>query len=126
MMGESDMNDKTNTLKAAIYGLAVGDAVGVPYEFWGRGTFECTDMIGYGTHNQPEGTWSDDTSMALATCASIKACGRVDVDDIRDRFRRWLKEGAYSCKWCVTCRDNNGTCTGRFKAIGSNVVPPYD
>ena len=34
MMGESDMNDKTNTLKAAIYGLAVGDAVGVPYEFW--------------------------------------------------------------------------------------------
>lgn len=36
------------------------------------------------------------TSMALATCASIKACGRVDVDDIRDRFRRWLKEGAYT------------------------------
>ena len=96
MMGERDMNDKTNTLKAAIYGLAVGDAVGVPYEFRGRGTFECTDMIGYGTHNQPEGTWSDDTSMALATCASIKACGRVDVDDIRDRFRRWLKEGAYT------------------------------
>ncbi len=56
MMGERDMNDKTNTLKAAIYGLAVGDAVGVPYEFRGRGTFECTDMIGYGTHNQPEGT----------------------------------------------------------------------
>lgn len=56
MMEESDMNDKTNTLKAAIYGLAVGDAVGVPYEFRGRGTFECTDMIGYGTHNQPEGT----------------------------------------------------------------------
>ena len=66
------MNDKTNTLKSAIYGLAVGDALGVPYEFKFRGAFECTDMIGYGTHNQPEGTWSDDTSMALATCASIK------------------------------------------------------
>ena len=90
------MNDNTNTLKSAIYGLAVGDALGVPYEFKFRGAFECTDMIGYGTHNQPEGTWSDDTSMALATCASIKACGRVDVDDIRDRFRRWLKEGAYT------------------------------
>ena len=84
MMVERDMNDKTNTLKSAIYGLAVGDALGVPYEFKSRGAFECTDMIGYGTHNQPEGTWSDDTSMALATCASIKACGRVDVDDIRD------------------------------------------
>ncbi|MEI3329685.1 MAG: ADP-ribosylglycohydrolase family protein [Coprococcus sp.] len=95
-MAQSDMNDKTNTLKSAIYGLAVGDALSVPYEFKFRGAFECTDMIGYGTHNQPEGTWSDDTSMALATCASIKACGRVDVNDIRDRFRRWLKEGAYS------------------------------
>ena len=90
------MRDNTNTLKATIYGLAVGDAVGVLYEFRGRGTFECTDMTGYGTHDQPEGTWSDDTSMALATCTSIKACGRVDVDDIRDRFRRWLKEGAYT------------------------------
>ena len=30
MMGESDMNDNTNTLKSAIYGLAVGDALGVP------------------------------------------------------------------------------------------------
>lgn len=66
------MNDKTNTLKSSIYGLAVGDALGVPYEFKFRGAFECTDMIGYGTHNQLEGTWSDDTSMALATCAVSK------------------------------------------------------
>lgn len=56
MMAQSDMNDKTNTLKSAIYGLAVGDALGVPYEFKFRGAFECTDMIGYGTHNQPEET----------------------------------------------------------------------
>lgn len=38
------------TLRDCIYGLAVGDALGVPYEFRPRGTFECTDMIGYGTH----------------------------------------------------------------------------
>ena len=41
-------------LKDAIYGLAVGDALGVPFEFKERNSFECTDMIGYGTHNQPE------------------------------------------------------------------------
>ena len=28
-------------------------------------------MIGYGSHNVPEGTWSDDTSMMLATIDSI-------------------------------------------------------
>jgi len=50
-------------LKDAIYGLAVADALGVPYEFKQRGTYQCTDMIGYGTWNQPKGTWSDDTSM---------------------------------------------------------------
>ena len=62
-------------LREAVYGLAIGDAVGVPYEFKQRGSFQCAGMIGYGTHHQPAGTWSDDTSMTLATCASIKNMG---------------------------------------------------
>lgn len=89
-------------------------------------------MIGYGTHNQQEGTWSDDTSMALATCASIKVCGRVDVDDIRDRFRRWLKEGAYTPFGEVF--DCGNTCAAAIRSgrgcddkwSNGNVVPPYD
>ena len=31
----------------AIFGLAIGDTLGVPYEFEKRGTFECKGMIGY-------------------------------------------------------------------------------
>lgn len=34
------------TLRDAVYGQAVGDALGVPYEFRARGTFECRGMIG--------------------------------------------------------------------------------
>lgn len=83
-------------LKAAIYGLAVGDALGVPVEFRERGTFSITTMTGYGTYSQPAGTWSDDTSMTLATCDSIRALGRVDADDILQRFRKWLYEGEYA------------------------------
>lgn len=83
-------------LKDAVYGLAVGDALGVPYEFKARGTFECSGMAGYGTHNQPKGTWSDDTSMTLALCDSIRECGEVDVYDIRTRFCEWLFEGCYT------------------------------
>lgn len=60
-------------LHDAILGLAIGDALGVPYEFKKRGTFLCTEMVGYGTHNQPEGTWSDDTSMVLATLDTLEA-----------------------------------------------------
>lgn len=83
-------------LKDAIYGLAVGDALGVPYEFKNRGEFYCSDMIGYGTHNQPEGTWSDDTSMTLATCASIKNKGCIDLMDIRLQFEKWLLNKEYT------------------------------
>ena len=39
-----------------IIGLVVGDALGVPVEFKGRDTYNVTDMIGYGTYNQPPGT----------------------------------------------------------------------
>lgn len=83
-------------LKDAIYGLAVGDAIGVPFEFMTRGTFNCNDMIGNGTHNQPVGTWSDDTSMTLATCDSYKNLRYIDDGDIRKRFEEWLLNAKYT------------------------------
>ncbi len=55
-------------LRAVVYGAAVGDALGVPYECMERGTFECEGMVGGGAHGMPEGTFSDDTSLLLATC----------------------------------------------------------
>lgn len=96
-------------MHSCIYGLAVGDALGVPYEFCARGTFECTGMADGGAHGQPAGTWSDDTSMALCICSSIKQCDRVVVTDIADRFHRWLERGDFTCDGYVfdvgmTCR----------------------
>lgn len=85
-----------NRLKDAIYGLAIGDAIGVPVEFKQRGTFHIDDMIGYGTHNQPKGTWSDDTSMTIATCDSIKELGYIDCDNIRDKFCDWMRDAKYT------------------------------
>lgn len=83
-------------LRAAIYGLAIGDAIGVPVEFKQRGTYTISGMVGYGTHQQPSGTWSDDTSMTIATCASIKKCGVINVLDIYDKFADWICNGAYT------------------------------
>ena len=68
----------------------------VPYEFRPRGAFRCTDMVGHGSHNKLAGTWSDDTSMALAICDSYRELRLVDVDDIRGHFVRWHREGAYA------------------------------
>lgn len=84
------------TLRDVVYGAAVGDALGVPYEFRGRGSFECSGMASGGAHNQSEGTFSDDTSMILATCDSIRELGKVDTDDMRRRFCTWAYEGRYT------------------------------
>ena len=96
-------------MRSCIYGLAVGDALGVPYEFCERDTFECTGMADGGAHGQPAGTWSDDTSMTLCICASIKRLGTIYTADIAYRFRQWLEHGDYTCDGRVfdvgvTCR----------------------
>lgn len=91
------MRGAFDRLRAAVYGQAVGDALGVPYEFRPRDMFRCVGMTGYGTHNRPAGTWSDDTSMMLATLDSLAANDwHVDVDDMRARFLSWLDGGEYA------------------------------
>lgn len=84
-------------LHDAVFGFAIGDAIGVPYEFEERGSFLCTGMTGHGSHNQPAGTWSDDTSMTLATLDSLKEYGGIVMpDDMKEKFLAWLKEGKYT------------------------------
>lgn len=75
----------------AIMGLVVGDALGVPFEFRPRDTFKATGMIGHGTHNQPAGTWSDDSSMTIATISSLCDNEGVDLEDMMAAFAQWLK-----------------------------------
>lgn len=79
-----------NKIYDGIMGLVVGDALGVPVEFKKRDTFHVTDMIGYGTYNQPPGTWSDDSSMTLATLESIGQFKRIDPLGIMNNFYAWL------------------------------------
>lgn len=53
---------KREHILGGILGVAVGDALGVPVEFSGRDFCKAnpvTDMIGFGTHNQPPGTCYD-------------------------------------------------------------------
>ena len=76
------MNEK---MKAGIIGFAVGDALGVPVEFLSRDLlqkYSLKNMIGFGSHNVPEGTWSDDTSLMIATMDSIKEKGDINFEDI--------------------------------------------
>lgn len=81
--------------QALLLGLAIGDALGVPVEFKRRGTFHVESMTGYGTHNQPPGTWSDDTSMALALADCLKA-DALDLNELARRFIEWRHDARYT------------------------------
>ena len=82
-------------LKQAIWGVVVGDALGVPYESKERDTFKVDGMTEGGYHNQLSGTWSDDSSMTLATLDSFIECEVIDYKDIMNRFMLWSKSEAY-------------------------------
>jgi ADP-ribosylglycohydrolase len=48
-----------NSIHSALFGLAIGDALGVPVEFQSReeiAEHPVSDMIGFGTNNLPSGT----------------------------------------------------------------------
>lgn len=87
-----------------ILGLAIGDALGVPVEFQLRSDI-CKNpvrtMRAYGTHHQPAGTWSDDTSLTLALLDSMATKKTVDYKDIMESFTCWLMENKYTASGVV-------------------------
>ncbi|HOJ04189.1 MAG TPA: ADP-ribosylglycohydrolase family protein [Bacteroidota bacterium] len=86
-------DDAKQRLRAALLGAVVGDAIGVPFEFLSReqarSRFTCA-MTGYGTYDQPPGTWSDDSSMLLCT-AEVYAKG-FSLPLLADTFVRWMNQ----------------------------------
>jgi ADP-ribosylglycohydrolase len=91
--------DLASRMKSAIFAGIVGDALGVPVEHSTRQELSlCAvkNLLGYGRYDQPEGTWSDDTSMVLCTMESLSR--GYDLEDIAKVFCGWLFDG----KWTAT------------------------
>ena len=89
----------TEKMKAGIMGFVIGDALGVPVEFLNRATLQknpLKEMVGYGSHRVPEGTWSDDTSLMIAAMDSIREVGDIDYDDIMYKFSEWVSKAKYT------------------------------
>lgn len=90
-----------NYYQSALLGVAVGDALGVPVEFESRARRRIDPVVtmrGYGTHNQPPGTWSDDSSLTFCLAESIEQAGAdaIDLLDISRRFVNWLDSGYWT------------------------------
>lgn len=89
---------KEEKIIGGILGLAIGDALGVPVEFISRQELRkkpVKEMTGYGTHSQPPGAWSDDTSLTLCLVESLCEAG-YDLADTGKKFVRWYREGYWT------------------------------
>lgn len=88
---------KKSIAKDILFGTAVGDALGVPVEFKSREYLAqnpIAGMIGYGTHHQPAGTWSDDSSLTF--CLADSLCNSYDLRDIASKFIKWHDNGLWT------------------------------
>jgi ADP-ribosylglycohydrolase len=89
-------NNLDNIGRDILFGVAVGDALGVPVEFELREDLlenPVTDMRSYGSqHYQPKGTWSDDSSLTF--CLAESLLKGYDLRDMAMKMIQW-KEHAY-------------------------------
>lgn len=98
------MISRNERIIGGIWGLLVGDAVGVPYEFYKAeelSKLNYIDMVppkGFRrTHSTVGiGTWSDDGAQALCLLDSLLSKGKMDIDDFAVRLLKWYEEGLWA------------------------------
>ena len=90
-------NRAANHSKNLLLGVAIGDAIGVPIEFMSRPHLDAnpmTDITGWGTHEQPPGTFSDDTSLTL--CLAESMAEGLDIEQLGKKMCDWYRKGYWS------------------------------
>jgi ADP-ribosyl-[dinitrogen reductase] hydrolase len=88
---------KNNYVKDGLVGLAIGDALGVPVEFMSRKTLQIDPVIGmreFGSHQQPIGTWSDDSSLAFCLAEMLKQ--KYSLANLAGLFVAWKERGYWT------------------------------
>ena len=98
------MPSRIERVRGGVYGLLVGDALGVPYEFHPASSIPPPEAIEMspppGFHRAhagvPPGTWSDDGAQALVLLESLIRCRGLAVDDLGYGLLAWLDQGRYA------------------------------
>ncbi len=111
----------------AIIGHAIGDAMGVPTEFCLRKKLlekPVTKMISSEIVGEPAGTWSDDTSMEIATIDSFIDKGYFDYHDIMSRWVDWIDKARYTANDRVF--DVGRTCLAAIRSFKEDNLNPIE
>lgn len=97
------MTEKSR-IKGGLYGLLVGDALGVTYEFHSADSippFEEIEMTPPDNFNKTypnvkAGTWSDDGAQALCLLDSLLENGRFSLTDFSKKLLAWYDTGLWA------------------------------
>lgn len=90
--------------ESGLWGLLVGDAVGVPYEFHPpsalppRAEIELVPPPGFrrAHFGVPPGTWSDDGAQAIALLDTLVETGNVDLGHFAANLLAWFRFGKFA------------------------------
>jgi ADP-ribosyl-[dinitrogen reductase] hydrolase len=113
--------------RGALFGLAIGDALGAPLEFKPRDSQPIIkDYSGGGPFNLRPGEWTDDTAMALCLADSLIAHGDLDEVDLMTRFVRWWRHGENSVNGsCFDIGRTTAQALARFERTRKVYVDEY-
>jgi len=93
--------DKWERIRGGLYGLLVGDALGVPYEFSSpenipeRQFIEMSPPSSFARAHRavPAGTWSDDGAQAHVLLESLVTCSSLDLKQFTNGLLAWYRSG---------------------------------
>ncbi len=94
----------TDRIKGGFWGLLIGDALGVPYEFESASQIPCIEKIEFEPPSDFDrtypgiepGTWSDDGAQALCLLDSLLTCNNMDIYDFANRLLGWYDTGLWA------------------------------
>ena len=93
--------ERWSRIRGGLYGLLIGDALGVPYEFSSpanipeRQFIEMSPPIGFlrAHRTVPVGTWSDDGAQALVLLDSLIMSSSLDLTQFANGLLAWYRTG---------------------------------
>nr|DAP81205.1 MAG TPA: hypothetical protein [Caudoviricetes sp.] len=117
------MTRSEDRVRGALYGVAVGDALGAPLEFMNATQIKqqygapVREMVGGGWLSLAPGETTDDTDMTLAVCEGIMESPSAPIEPIGRRFIQWVD---------TQPKDVGMTCMRSIQAARTNLAAGMD
>ena len=87
-----------DSVVGGLFGLCIGDVLGLPVEGIRRAVLRDKPVEGLGydgaVRDTPRGWWSDDSSLSF--CLAESLCSGFDLQKIAEKYLRWLDEGYWT------------------------------